>query len=581
MESTLARGIHPIVSRAWSRSAVVVLEGLRATGKTTLARQLVGPARFADLNDQNERERATSDLEGWVEAMGPGTVIDEAQLIPHLQTALKRTVDNRGAQAGQFFLTGSARLQTNELGGSDPLTGRVSRLRLHPFAQCERAGNPIDVVSALFDDDPRTWNMPGCDHDDIIRRAAIGGFPIFHKSDAHGLDGVDRRNALDDYVSQLFSGDIYQSGRDSERIVRLFRWITARSGAQRNYKQFADDLEMHRDTLGNYLGALFDVHLVEQVPGYRPSLDTRETERERLFVADPAFVAAMLPEEHEALRRNTDGFSSLLETFVATELIRLLTWSSTSAALFHWREGHDREVDLVLERRDGALIGIEVKAARSAQASHLTGLRAFRQRYGKRFVRGLVVHSGDRVVRFEDDLWAVPFSALWSIGAPLFGPTGSPESIVDRFRERVAGIRSLEATALETVHARSGRMDAVYAQVLGWFESFKAGLETAHVSVLVDAGVSQQWTSSLPPKPLDQTWNRSVGLRAGPGRGDMSDLLTVRGYQQGDGMVTWSVTRGGTVANETVSAEADHLAVVSSLLVPFVEELPAMVASFR
>jgi hypothetical protein len=117
--------------------------------------------------------------------------------------------------------------------------------------------------------------------------------------------------------------------------------------------------------------------------------------------------------------------------------------------------------------------------------------------------------------------------------------------------------------------------------VLGWFESFKAELETAHVSVLVDMGVSQQWTSSLPPKPVDQTWSRSVGLSAGRGRGNMSDLLTVRGCQRGDGMVTWSVSRGGTVANETVSAEADHLAVVSSLLVPFVEELPAMVASFR
>jgi hypothetical protein len=57
--------------------------------------------------------------------------------------------------------------------------------------------------------------------------------------------------------------------------------------------------------------------------------------------------------------------------------------------------------------------------------------------------------------------------------------------------------------------------------------------------------------------------------------------LTVRGYQQGDGMVTWSVTRGGTVDNETVSADADHLAVVSSMLLPFVEELPTIVASFR
>lgn len=157
------------------------------------------------------------------------------------------------------------------------------------------------------------------------------------------------------------------------------------SGSTRNYQLFANEMEMHRNTLSDYLGALSDVHLLEQVPGYRPGLDKRETDKERVFVADPAFVAAMLPTDANALMRNTDAFSALLETFVATEVIRLLTWSSVSAKLFHWRDSNTNEVDLVLERRDGSLIGIEVKAARVAKADHLAGLRELYKRYPSRF----------------------------------------------------------------------------------------------------------------------------------------------------------------------------------------------------
>lgn len=93
----------------------------------------------------------------------------------------------------------------------------------------------------------------------------------------------------------------------------------------------------------------------------------------------------MLPTDANALMRNTDAFSALLETFVATEVIRLLTWSSVSAKLFHWRDSNTNEVDLVLERRDGSLIGIEVKAARVAKADHLAGLRELYKRYPSRF----------------------------------------------------------------------------------------------------------------------------------------------------------------------------------------------------
>jgi uncharacterized protein len=408
----LPRGLIPTIERAWVTRPVVVLEGLRATGKSTIARDLVDPARFRTLADYADRTRAVDDLKGWLESLPEGAVVDEAQLVPNLQLGVKQIVDSRGATPSQFLLTGSARLNTRELGGSDPLTGRVRRLRLHPFTQSEIERLPLDTITALFDEDPRTWSIPKCDHNEIIRRASAGGFPTMRL-----LDSIDRSAALDSYVPDLFTGNVYSTRRDIERLVRFFRWLVGRSGSVRNVRQFAEATELAPETIHAYLDELAEVHLIESVRGFRPGQDHRETERERIFVSDPSFVAAALPIDPSLLMQDNNAFGRLLETFVATELMRVLGWSATSAQLFHWRENDRYEVDLVLERRDGSLVGIEIKASRSATESHTSGLRRLRDRYQQRFVRGYVLHSGDNTTRFDDTIWALPFSALWTIGS--------------------------------------------------------------------------------------------------------------------------------------------------------------------
>lgn len=95
------------------------------------------------------------------------------------------------------------------------------------------------------------------------------------------------------------------------------------------------------------------------------------------------------------------------------------TWSIPKCDHNHWRENNRHEVDLVIERRNGSLIAIEVKAARSATKAHTAGIRRFRDRYPSRFARGFVFHSGDNATRFDDGIWALPFSALWTVGNPV------------------------------------------------------------------------------------------------------------------------------------------------------------------
>lgn len=104
----------------------------------------------------------------------------------------------------------------------------------------------------------------------------------------------------------------------------------------------------------------------------------------------------------------------LLETFVAGELARQLSWADTGARLHHFRDRSGIEVDLVLERPDGRVAGIEVKAAASVADDDLRGLRLLRDRLGSEFATGVVLHCGERTDSFGDRLLALPITALWA-----------------------------------------------------------------------------------------------------------------------------------------------------------------------
>ena len=103
----------------------------------------------------------------------------------------------------------------------------------------------------------------------------------------------------------------------------------------------------------------------------------------------------------------------LLELFVGLELIKQLSFWDTQASLFHFRTHAGQEVDFVVERNDGCVVGIEVKHAASVSHNDFKGLIALRESAGTQFHRGCVLYRGATCVPFGDRLFAVPVACLW------------------------------------------------------------------------------------------------------------------------------------------------------------------------
>ncbi len=101
-----------------------------------------------------------------------------------------------------------------------------------------------------------------------------------------------------------------------------------------------------------------------------------------------------------------------LETFVFSELLKQKSWSKIKIDLFHFRHANS-EVDFVLEKNDGTLIGIEVKSTRKINDDDLKGLKYLKKIAKNRFKKGIILHFADRIERVEDDIFSMPIQALW------------------------------------------------------------------------------------------------------------------------------------------------------------------------
>jgi predicted AAA+ superfamily ATPase len=103
---------------------------------------------------------------------------------------------------------------------------------------------------------------------------------------------------------------------------------------------------------------------------------------------------------------------------VGCELLAHQGWSSGDYDVLWWRTGRGTEVDFVIERRGGTVMGIEVKASSTVRATDVRGLRQLRDATGERFRRGVILYGGSDVLSFGDRLEAWPLAAMWG-GQPL------------------------------------------------------------------------------------------------------------------------------------------------------------------
>lgn len=428
-----SRHLYPGVRDMLREFRIVYVTGPRQSGKTTLVRGVAAESgmRYLTLDDPAVQAAAASDPYGFVRSFhNESVVLDEFQQVPELVPAIKEASDLRAsatpsAQApgiprkGLFLLTGSADIFRSAR-AQEALPGHMARLELLPLSVAELRGSRQNLIDCLLAGD--FYASRAAVHDNqaptreqIARSILLGGYP-----EVQGMSRRARGTWFRSYTEGRFFKDfdtLYSARGDyHSRLRALAPYLAGLSGNLLRYASLANDLELNDKLAKSYAEILELMFLIRRVPSYRKNLGRRLTVRmPKLHLVDTGLAAHLLGLRTEARLLASPHYGALLETLLFMECAKHAEWAEEEVGLYHFRDKRKREVDIVLERPDGRIVGVEVKASATLRRRDFAGLAALAEFAGTAFEHGLLIYTGLQVLPFHRGpvrLYALPIAGI-------------------------------------------------------------------------------------------------------------------------------------------------------------------------
>lgn len=289
---------------------------------------------------------------------------------------------------------------------------------LWPFAVSERAGEPGGFCDQAFSSpESFTGRESAWTREDYIRLLSQGSYPEVLRLNS----AVATRAWFRGYLDTVISRDIREFAHvnKAQSIPDLIALVAARAGGQLVLAHIAEGLGLDVATVRTYLAYLETVFLVASAPAWSNNLSSRVTHAPKTFVTDSGLAVYLMDVDAESLLEpGHPALGGLLETFVFSELLKLSSFAHRHVTVRHYRDREKREVDFILERRDGSVVGIEVKASATPKSEDAKHLRWLRDKLGDRFRAGYVVHLGPTNLPSGDRIFFSPLSVLWNHRGP-------------------------------------------------------------------------------------------------------------------------------------------------------------------
>ena len=403
----------------------VLLVGPKGCGKTTTAKQKA--ASVIEFQDEDERENLLllannhpSDL-----LRHPKPILfDEWQDAPKIWGTIRKDIDDNQL-TGAYILTGSSsqKVKTPHTG-----TGRISTLQMYPMSLYESGDSNGEVSIIELFNNPNSFE--GCystlTKDDFKFLICRGGWP-------RSINTSEKKYQLQiskDLFEQTCSVDI--SNIDgvkkntiwAKTILKSYaRNICTTADTNTIYKDVSATSEMSKQTFYDYLTALEDLYIIDDVDAWCPSIRSKTAIRssKKKNLVDPSIATAALQILPEYFDNDYKTMGFLFESMVLRDL-RIYSYEH-KGTISYYRDRYGLEADAVLHLGDGRYALIEIKLGQhdiEDGAQHLLKLEELIKEHNKnesqvplRLPDLKIVITGTQYgYKREDGVYVIPIGCL-------------------------------------------------------------------------------------------------------------------------------------------------------------------------
>ena len=344
--------------------SVQTITGPRQSGKTTLCKMAFPDFEYFNLENPMTREEVAIDIMGFVRNHSRGVIIDEAQNLPDIFSAVQVAVDEDKSR--RYILTGSSNVALLRK-VKQSLAGRTTVHTLLPLSLHELDKNDSLPVNEYI------WK---------------GFFPSVW---SEGQAPTDVYKAYYQTYLQRDVADII-SLKNLNQFRRFVLLLVARVGTELNAQSLANDVGVTVATIQQWVSVLETSYIAFLLPPYFRNIGKRLIKAPKIYFYDTGLVCYLLGIRNPQELDTHPMRGAIFENLVVCEFLKHQYNFNLNSSLYFYRD-NKKEVDLLQE--DGLKVdAYEIKVAQQDNTSFYGGLDYLRKIYGETIRTTQVVYTG-------------------------------------------------------------------------------------------------------------------------------------------------------------------------------------------
>lgn len=356
---------------------VIVIQGARQTGKTTLLKRIMkdlpaGDTYYFDLEETELLQVCNEGIDsvvGYLRQKGLlrdqekfYLLIDEIQYLDNPSSLLKLIHDHHPYL--KLIVSGSSSLDMKKK-FRDSLVGRTVNFELYPLDFEEF----LIFKNKSFDLNQKiTSNVLVEELKRFYKEYVIyGGYPKIVLTDSIKMKETYLRQIIDTYIKK----DIRDLAnvKNIVKFNKLLRVLAGQSGQMLNITELSNTAQLAKQTVEEYLFILENTYIIKLLPPFSKNLRSELFKTPKIFFYDTGLLHVlwlkMLPEEI---------LGNVFEVSVFSELVKNINPEN----LYYWRTQDKKEIDFIITANQ-KIIPLEVKI--NASRFNPTAIKYFVSNY--------------------------------------------------------------------------------------------------------------------------------------------------------------------------------------------------------
>lgn len=359
------RLIEQTIEKALKTSGAVLVYGPKFCGKTTTC--MLFQKSFIKLNTLQSIRMAQMNPKAALKGENP-RLIDEWQTVPDIWNQVKDELDN-DYQFGKFLLTGSSTpADTTEIYHSG--AGRITPIFMRPMSLWEsNESDGLVSLKNLFNGElDELWNMADKNQslEDVAFLICRGGWPISVLASKDIALEVTKNYWNSLFLFEENENEWFRNKRP-EIIKMIVKSYARNISSEASQSTIISDVRQSNErtmdvkTFTEYLNALKDIFIIEDMPAWNPTIRSKTSIRStptRHFV-DTSIACRALNIAPADLLNDLESFGLFFEDFAVRDL-RIYA-QTLGGTVSHYRDNTGLECDAIVHLDDGRWGAIEIK----------------------------------------------------------------------------------------------------------------------------------------------------------------------------------------------------------------------------